>query len=213
MAHAASDHPIEDEPNEITSLLPPSDHAGPSPRARPPPYSSTSSPRAPLPPPRPIPLRRSPYSTWPIWLTFIALTLCAFLGTSFTMVLALNIPFPRTISQYLPAHRSTRALPLWYSSIATWLSLSTLTLFWNPSRAARWSLILATALFAVDLIFLCLVPQFIHQENLLTILACLLAGFAVVLSLISNDLVREADDEQVILGLDRLYSSITRCAE
>ncbi|KAG9014421.1 hypothetical protein FRB90_005314, partial [Tulasnella sp. 427] len=194
-------------PNEITALLPP-DSA--SQRSKPPAYSATSHPPpspalsfsrrsthqpAPI-PPRPIPLRKSPYSTWSIRFTLVALILLAFVSTGALVVTSLNAWLPRLISPYLPRHRGSRVLPTWFAEVSTWLSFSTLTLFWTPSRATRISLKISLAVAFFDLLLLALVPEFLHRESVLTILTCALALAVIAVCLVSNNLVKEAKEEE-----------------
>ncbi|KAG8914070.1 hypothetical protein FRC00_000897 [Tulasnella sp. 408] len=197
------------EPNEVTALLPP-DSASQRGGSKPPSYTATGHPppspalsfsrrstHQPTPiPPRPIPLRRSPYSTWPIRLTLVTLIFFAFLSTAVLVFTVLNVWLPRLIAPYLPTHRGSRVLPLWFAGIATWLSLSTLTLFWTPSRATRISLKISLAVAFVDLIVLSTVPEFLHRESVLTILTCTLAIGVIAICLTSNNLVQEAKEEE-----------------
>ncbi|KAG9025179.1 hypothetical protein FS837_005061, partial [Tulasnella sp. UAMH 9824] len=197
------------EPNEVTALLPP-DSASQRGGSKPPSYTATGHPppspalsfsrrstHQPTPiPPRPIPLRRSPYSTWPIRLTLVSLIFFAFLSTAVLVVTVLNIWLPRSIAPYLPTHRGSRVLPLWFAGIATWLSLSTLTLFWTPSRATRISLKISLGVAFVDLIVLSTIPEFLHRESVLTILTCTLAIGVIGICLISNNLIQEAKEEE-----------------
>ncbi|KAG8924101.1 ubiquitin-specific protease ubp2 [Tulasnella sp. 417] len=197
------------EPNEITALLPP-DSASQQGRLQPPLYMATGHsspspalvvshrstyPSTPLTPP-PIPLRPPQHSTWPFRIAFVTLIFLAFLSTALLVATVLNICLPRLIAGYLPTHRGSRVLPFWFTGIATWLSLSTLILFWTPSRATRISLRISLAIAFFDLIVLSTVPEFIHRESALTVLTCALAIGVIAICLLSNKLVQNVEEEQ-----------------
>ncbi|KAG8915559.1 ubiquitin-specific protease ubp2 [Tulasnella sp. 408] len=202
------------EPNENTALLPPgsgsqrgrSEFTSFKATAHPPlsPALSTSQRSThltfPL-PLLPIPLRQTPHRTWPFRLALAALISLAFLSTAALVATVLNIWLPRLVAPYLPAHRGSRVLPFWFAAIATWLSLTTLNLFWIPSRATRISLRVSLALMFFDLIVLSTVPEFLHQESVLTTFTCFLALGVTAICLLSNNLVQEAKEEEVkIIG-------------
>ncbi|KAG8959206.1 hypothetical protein FRC03_008292 [Tulasnella sp. 419] len=187
---------MSSEPSEITSLLPRSGRSTPrkgSTRGT----STGTQATSHHPPPRPIPIRQTPYSTWPIRLSFLLITLLSFVSVGVLVILALNTRFATLLSPYLPRHRSSRVLPMWYGLIASWLSVSTVILFWIPSKSTRISLLASLILLTTDLFLICLVPELLHRESLLTISICIFAILTIGACILSNRIVQAAQDKEV----------------
>jgi hypothetical protein len=142
-----------------------------------------------------IPNRRSFYDFWAVKILFIFLAFVAAISTIALVLFILNTGMS-SIAQFLPPHRGSRLLPVWFALISTWISLSAVTLFGTPSALTRVSLIVSLVLLLLDIILLAAVTQLRRQESALTLITCGVAIISTATSLGANYLVKHLRDKE-----------------
>jgi hypothetical protein len=172
----------DDEPTETTALI------SPSPRT----VSRRADKHR-----QTIPQRRSFHEYWGVRVIFIFLAFLAALSFITVVVLILNTGMS-SIAQFLPPHRGSRLLPVWFAFISAWVSLSSVAFFGTPSALTRVSLIISLVLLLLDIILLASVTQLRRQESALTLSACGLAIISAAASLGGNYLVKNIRDQEGI---------------
>ncbi|KAG8711467.1 hypothetical protein FRC11_002727 [Ceratobasidium sp. 423] len=182
IAHASDGHDGHPAPTETTALI------SPSPRT----VSRRTDKRRPE-----IPRKRSFYDFWGVKILFIFLSFLAAISTIALVLLVLNTGIS-TIAQFLPPHRGSRLLPVWFALISAWISLSAVTLFGTPSALTRVSLIVSLVLLLLDVILLSAVTQLRRQESALTLIACGVAIISAATSLGANYVVKNLRDKEGI---------------
>ncbi|KAF8753900.1 hypothetical protein RHS01_06632 [Rhizoctonia solani] len=182
VVHASNGHEERNVPNETTALI------SPSPRTA----SRRTDKRR-----QEIPERRSFYDFWGVKILFISISLLAAISVVALVLLILNTGIS-SIAQFLPPHRGSRLLPVWFALISAWISLSAVTLFGTPSALTRVSLIASLVLLLLDIILLAAVKQLRRQESALTLIACGVAIISTATSLGANYVVKNLRDKEGI---------------
>ncbi|CAE6455148.1 unnamed protein product [Rhizoctonia solani] len=144
-----------------------------------------------------IPGRRSFYDFWAVKLLFVFLAFLAAISTIALVLLILNTGIS-SIAQFLPPHRGSRLLPVWFALVSAWISLSAVTLFGTPSALTRVSLIASLALLLLDIILISAVKQLRRQESALSLITCGVAIISAGTSLGANYVVKNFRDKEGI---------------
>ncbi|KEP54206.1 alpha/beta hydrolase family protein [Rhizoctonia solani 123E] len=177
VAYTGDDQPV---PTENTALI------SPSPRTA----SRRTDKRR-----QEIPNKRSFYEFWAVKLLFVLLAFVAAISTIALVLLILNTGMS-SIAQFLPPHRGSRLLPVWFALISAWISLSAVTLFGTPSALTRVSLIASLVLLLLDIILLSAVTQLRRQESALSLITCGVAIISAGTSLGANYVVKHLRDKE-----------------
>lgn len=144
-----------------------------------------------------IPPRRSFYDIWSVRVIFILLAFLAAISTISLVILILNTGIS-SVAHFLPPHRGSRLLPVWFALISAWISLSAVMFFGTPSALTRVSLIISVTLLLLDIILLAAVTQLRRQESALTLAACGLAIVSAAVALGANYIVESVRDKEGI---------------
>jgi hypothetical protein len=128
---------------------------------------------------------------------FVFLAFLAAISTISLVILILNTGMS-SIAHFLPPHRGSRLLPVWFALIAAWISLSEVIFFGTPSALTRVSLFISIFLLLLDIILLAAVTQLRRQESALTLATCGLAIVSAATSLGANYLVKNVRDKEGI---------------
>ncbi|KAL5640244.1 hypothetical protein ACGC1H_007499 [Rhizoctonia solani] len=142
-----------------------------------------------------IPSKRSFHDYWAVKLLFVFLAFVAAISTIALVLLVLNTGMS-SIAQFLPPHRGSRLLPVWFALISAWISLSAVTLFGTPSALTRVSLIASLVLLLLDIILLSAVKQLRRQESALSLITCGVAIISAGTSLGANYVVEHLRDKE-----------------
>ncbi|KAJ1302662.1 hypothetical protein OPQ81_002978 [Rhizoctonia solani] len=182
VAHTSDGHGEQPGPTETTPLI------SPSPRAA----SRRTDKRR-----QEVPKRRSFYEFWGVKILFVFLSFLAAISTIALVLLVLNTGIS-SIARFLPPHRGSRLLPVWFAFISAWISLSAVTLFGTPSALTRVSLMISLGLLLLDIILLSAVTQLRRQESALSLIACGVAIISTATSLGANYVVKNLRDQEAI---------------